>query len=257
MKPLISSVLSVWVLALVVAIGSGTASAQIIASVDGPLLQTNYFSNNVAAAPDAEVRILNDGTQGGTRGSFTKPGTGSLCAMIYVHSADQQLVECCGCLVTPNGLQTIDVKTQLTANTLTGKVPADGVIEILSAMQNSNASPTSSAGNSEVTGAAAVDNSQFCDPTDILGGVAKDVYLEPGLLSWATHIQNPETGFVSGSAIKTGALVVPVGTYPETETTFDGSSLSFGEIENEENLCNFDVINGSGAGICDCGKFEN
>jgi len=208
--------------ALVIAMMSGVASAQTL-----DVFWTNYFANNIAAAPDAYLRITNPGVQAGNRGTFTAPGPGSLCAMIYVHSADQQMNECCGCLVTPNGLQTADVKTQLTANTLTGKVPVDGVIQVISAALNSTASAT----------AVGPDNSPFCDPSAAYTPT-------PDLRAWVTHIQN----IITGPTLQAR--------YPETETESLPAPLSASEEGWEQGACNFAVVQGSGQGVCDCGAFE-
>jgi hypothetical protein len=127
------------------AFSAGVASAQ---STD--TFQVNYFSNNAAPAPDATVRIDNPGLTYGT-----------LCAMVYVFDADQQLTECCGCSETHNGLRTLSVRSNLTANPLTGVLSRTGVIKIVS---------------------AAVNNSP-CDPTANVSPTAN-------LRAWATHIQN-------------------------------------------------------------------
>ena len=82
--------------------------------------------------------------------------------MIYVFDADQQLTECCGCVETHNGLRTISVRNNLTANPLTGHRSTNGVIKIVS---------------------AAVNNSP-CDPS-------ASVTPRANLRSWVTHIQNP------------------------------------------------------------------
>ena len=145
--------LSLVLVGLVVA-GAGVAAAQDVYKV-------NYFSNNigflpgelapaVALPPDATVRIDNPGLT-----------YGNLCAMIYVFDNDQQLAECCGCVETHNGLRTLSVKSNLTANPLTGKVPNNGVIKVVS---------------------AAVNNSP-CDPT-------ANVKPTANLRTWVTHIQN-------------------------------------------------------------------
>ena len=74
---------------------SGVASAQTL-----DVYRVTYFDNNGAAgAPDAFVHILNPGV--------LNPGT--LCASIYVWRSDQELSECCSCLITPNGLLTLRV----------------------------------------------------------------------------------------------------------------------------------------------------
>ncbi len=128
---------------LVLSLGSGSAMAQ-------DVFKINYFSNNVAGAPDATVRIDNPGLT-----------YGNLCAMVYVFDADQQLTECCGCVETHNGLRTLSVRSDLTSNPLTGRRSTTGVIKVVS---------------------AAVNNSP-CDPTTNVTPTAN-------LRVWATHIQN-------------------------------------------------------------------
>jgi len=232
MNKLVRKILPALGVAFVITILSCIASAQ---TTD--VFWTNYFSNNnptptTPVPPDAVLRITNPGVVAGSRGSFSFPGAGSLCAMIYVHSSDQQLNECCGCLVTPNGLQTIDVKTQLTANTLTSRVPNNGVIQVISAAINSGASATSGAGPFPLGPPYSTDNSVFCDPS-------ASYTPTPDLRAWVTHIQN-----------KYGT------TYPETETESLPAPLSASELGNEQGACNFLVTQGSGQGICDCGAFE-
>ena len=149
--------LSLVLVGLVVA-GAGVAAAQDVYKV-------NYFSNNigflpgelapaVALPPDGTVRIDNPGLT-----------YGNLCAMIYVFAADQQLAECCGCVETHNGLRTLSIRTNLTSNPLTGVVPTNGVIKVVS---------------------SAVNNSP-CDPTS-------NVSPKANLRVWVTHIQNPVGG---------------------------------------------------------------
>jgi hypothetical protein len=137
-------ILPILVIALLVLGLSSLAMAQ-------DVYKLNYFSNNVAGAPDATVRIDNPGLT-----------YGNLCAMIYVFDADQQLSECCGCVETHNGLRTLSVKRDLTSNPLTGRVSTNGVIKIVS---------------------AAVNNSP-CDPSS-------NVSPKANLRAWGTHIQNP------------------------------------------------------------------
>ena len=132
----------------------------ISASAQSPF-SVNYFANNgVSGAPDATVRITNPGSSisGGTGDSAVS--NGDLCAMIYVFDNDQQMDECCGCLITPDGLLTLSVTNNLTSNPLVGTVVNHGDIKIISAFVND--SP--------------------CDPTteEIAGN----------LRSWATHIEN-------------------------------------------------------------------
>src|ERR1039458_5120582 len=134
-------------IALLMGIVSGTAAAQAVpAGGDDSVYFVSYFSNNVAAAPDATVRFINDGDTGG-----------NLWAAIYVFDDSQELTECCACQITPDGLLSESVKSNLTAAPLTGKVPTRGVIKVIS-------------------------SSSF-DPTNVVPTA--------GLRGWATHIQGP------------------------------------------------------------------
>src|SRR5262249_22879254 len=87
---------------------------------------------------------------------------GTLCANIYVFDDTQEMVECCSCPVTANGLLTISIN-DLTENPLTVQ-PFRGVIKIVS----TSASPT-------------------CDPTNLSA-------VTPDLRAFATHLQNAACG---------------------------------------------------------------
>jgi hypothetical protein len=115
------------------------------------LLKVNYFSNaNTAGAPDGTVRISNPGSP-----------AGNLCAQIYVFDAFQELSECCACEVTPDGLRTLSVNTDLTSNPLTGVVLNTGVVSIVSGI---------------------VPSSGVCSPLNNI--------VDPTIRAWGTHIQN-------------------------------------------------------------------
>lgn len=118
-------------------------------------LKVDYFANaNSAGAPDATVRLSNPGT--------STAGAGNVCASIFVFDPMQEMSECCSCLLTPDGLRTLSVNTDLTSNPLTGVTLSTGTIKIVS---------TSPQGGST------------CPlPTAVFPTAA--------LRSWATHIQN-------------------------------------------------------------------
>jgi hypothetical protein len=129
----------------------GICTLGVISASAQDVFKVNYFSNNgVTGAPDATVRVTNPGTS-----------NGNLCAMVYVFDNDQQMSECCGCILTPDGLRTFSVSKNLTNNPLTGAVSNNGDIKLV---------------------AAAVNNSP-CDPT-------ANVTPTPSLRAWGTHIQN-------------------------------------------------------------------
>jgi len=117
MKKVVYSLFPVLAIALTLGIASGNAMAQ----GDNSRYFVTYFSNNTAAAPDATVRVINDGDTGK-----------SLWASFYVFDDSEELTECCSCEVTPDGLLSESVKWQLTANPLTGIRPTRGVIKLIS-----------------------------------------------------------------------------------------------------------------------------
>jgi len=115
-----------------------------------PVLAVSYFSNaHTSGFADATVRLTDPGATGG-----------NLCAEIYVFDQDQQLSECCGCLVSPDGLRTLSVNKDLTSNPLTGAKSRTGVVKIVSADASVNPS---------------------CDPTAIAP--------KASLVAWSTNIQ--------------------------------------------------------------------
>src|ERR1019366_623709 len=85
---------------------------------------TAYYSNaNTTGAPDATVRIINDGSTGA-----------DLYAAIFVFDDSEELTECCACEITPDGLLSESVNNNLTANPITGIKPTRGVIKVISSI---------------------------------------------------------------------------------------------------------------------------
>ncbi|MGA8868576.1 MAG: hypothetical protein WB510_16490 [Candidatus Sulfotelmatobacter sp.] len=109
-------------------------------------LKVDYFSNaNTASAPDGTVRLTNPGTSGG-----------NLYAAIYVFDPQQELTECCECFLSPDGLRTLSVNSDLTSNPLTSVILTTGLIKVVSTT----------------------------------GTSASKLYPTPAIRSWTTHIQN-------------------------------------------------------------------
>jgi hypothetical protein len=87
----------------------------------------SYFSNaHTTGAPDGVLRLVNDGNV-----ADSSPA-GDLCASVYVFDSAEQLNECCSCKITPNGILSLSVNTNLTSNTLTGVTPTRGVVKVVS-----------------------------------------------------------------------------------------------------------------------------
>ena len=200
------------VLVAVVALAAIPSFAQF--PVTAPYL-VDYFSNNPGpgGAADQTIRLVNVG-QFGT--PLSSP-TGDICANVYVFDANQEMVACCSCRVTPNGLLSISVANSLTNNPVTSVVPVNGDIKIIS---------------TQASGTTA------CTPLTYNGGIAAS------LVGWASHIET-SAGTASGTFISVGELLgwpgVPDAAGPNaSEQTF----LLQG--------CQFARYLGSGKGTCGC-----
>jgi len=111
-------------------------------------LKVNYFSNANLGYPSATVYVSNPGTN----------APASICAMIYVVDPSQELRECCGCAISPDGLLTLSVDGNLTNNSNTPGALTSGTVKIIS----STGAPT-------------------CNPAKIVP--------TPAVRAWGTHIQ--------------------------------------------------------------------
>ncbi len=141
-----------FLLALTVALLAGNALAQ----GDKSIYFVSYYSNaNTTGAPDSTLRAINDGDT-----------EANLWADIYAFDDSQELITCCGCVITPDGLLSESVNTQITAYALTGRIPSRGVIKIISSS----------------TGPDANGFPVVATPT-------------AGIRAWQTHVQKLTTGY--------------------------------------------------------------
>jgi hypothetical protein len=98
-------------------------------TVDTPF-QVGYAAN--LNLRDSLVNITNSGARGAGLGGGTGASTtGAICANVYVFSPDEEMVACCSCPVTPNGLKSLSARQDLISNTLTPAVPTSIVVKIL------------------------------------------------------------------------------------------------------------------------------
>ncbi len=157
MKRAGSLLFSVLAISLMLGIASGNAMAQ----GDNSVYFVTYYSNaRTAGAPSAFLRLINDGDKSTT--STEGVPNGNLWASIYMFDDSLEFQECCSCEVTPDGLTSEWINTELLGNSLTGKSNTRGVIKVVSSSTNPG------------------------DPTNNT--------LAPGLRGWATHIQNTKVG---------------------------------------------------------------
>ena len=178
-------------------------------AADSPF-QVRYASN--LAIGDSVVNITNTGASSTV--AFPTQN-GNICANVYTFSPDEQLISCCTCLVTPDGLVSLSARNDLISNTLTPGVPTSIVIKLLASAGTTPAS---------------------CNASTVGTGTN---LLTTGLAAWGTTLH----------------AAVPAGTFALTETAFTPATLSAAELVRITTLCGFIQTNGSGFGICKACRF--
>ena len=177
--------------------------------------QIRYAANLTAG--DSVINLTNTGANGA---SLNGPGfggaAGNICVNVYAFSPDEQLVSCCSCLITPNGLVSLSVNNDLVSNTLTGVRPNSIVVKLVNTLAGATATGSSCTNSAALAGGAA-----FPSPTN-------------GMLAWGTT---------------THAAAV-AGSFATTETAFAPATLSPAELASITNRCTNIIGNGSTFGIC-------
>jgi hypothetical protein len=172
--------------------------------VGGPVdaFQVNYASNlNIG---DSVVNMTNTGTVSGS------DPAGRICVNVYAFDPAEEMISCCSCLVTPNGLNSLSNHSDLISNTLTPGVPTAIVIKLV----------------------ASIPNGATCNAANGAQPFTSD-QLAPGLRAWGTTLH-----------------ATPTGTYQVTEKAFENANLSTSEAGKLTSYCNFIQLIGSGFGIC-------
>jgi hypothetical protein len=206
-------------LIILVVLLSVAAFGQNPITADSPF-QIHYASN--LNFNDSFINITNSGARGAGLGSGTGASeTGAICVNAYVFDPSEEEIACCSCPVTPNGLVSFSVKSDLISNTITPAVPNSVVVKLLATVPVGGSCSNSAASASSGT-------------------------LAPGLEAWmtTTHlISTTKAGYFGQPPTTTLTPTL-------TETEFTPSSLSAGELARLTALCGFIVNNGSGFGIC-------
>jgi hypothetical protein len=141
---------------------------------------------------DPIVNLTNNGASGG-----------NICVNVYAFDPAEELLSCCSCMVTPNGLAALSIQSVFSGNTLTQEHPSSGVIELIASATPAGTSPTDAAA---------------CD-------AASPSYstLLPGLRAWGTTLH-----VIAGSP-----------GFGVTEHPFSVSNLSAAELTHLTSFCNF------------------
>lgn len=185
------------------------AYAQPMATADTPY-QVRYASNLTVG--DSVVNLTNTGARGAGLGFGTSASvTGAICVNVYVYDPSEEIVSCCSCPVTPNGLVSLSAKNDLINNPLTRGNPTSIVIKLL----------------------ATVPVGGSCNNSALLAGTPTPA---PGMAAWGTTLH------ANSSAA--------AGTYAVTETAFTPAQLSAGELARLAYGCGVVANVGSGFGVC-------
>ena len=189
-------------------------SATVLVNPPADSYQVRYASNLTSG--DSVINLTNTGVNGAAlNGPGFGAAAGNLCINAYTFSPDEQLVSCCSCLITPNGLASMSVGVDLLNNTLTGVRPNSVIVKLVS-----------TAAGPDYTG-------NSCNNSAALAGTVS-FPLAAGLVSFGTTVH---------------ASTV-VGNFTTTETPFLKATLSVTELASITNRCTNIIGNGSGFGIC-------
>ena len=176
------------------------------------------FASNLNLA-DSFLDLTNTGTLTLPTGLTT---TGNLCVNVYVFDPSEELISCCSCLVTPNGLNSLSVRNDLISNTLTPGTPTSVAIKLL-ATTPLGLSPSGTGGTCNPA-----------TPTATPAGPGVFGSLVPGMRAWGTTIHP-----------------IPVAPgFALSDVAYQASTLSPAELTKLTLFCGFIQANGSGFGIC-------
>jgi hypothetical protein len=177
----------------------------------GAAFLVSYAAN--LASGESYVNLSNNGSSGAP---LLGPGfggaVGNICVNAYAFSPDEQLISCCSCLITPNGLANLGVTRDLTQKTLTGVIPTSVVIKLVAGLAGAGGTGTTCTNS-----AATITAAQLAGSTE----------------AWSTTL-HPD----------------PASAFRVTETPFSAGTLSSGELASLTGRCASILGNGSGFGIC-------
>jgi hypothetical protein len=185
---------------------TATASIMVIA----PSVSVSYAVN--LKSGDSFIDITNTGQLPGitTQSGTTAAVPGSVCANVFAFDPGEELLACCSCAVTPDGLVSLSAQKDLLANTLTNHPPTSISITLVGTIPVANSCANS---------ASTVNTAE----------------LAPGLLAWSTtlHSNTSTTPALAG-----------------TEIPFTAATMSTAELSRLAATCAFAQQQGSTFGIC-------
>jgi hypothetical protein len=176
-----------------------------LADEESGVFQVRYLTLQYG---DGVLNFTNAGTLAGT------DPAGTICVNVYAFDPAEEMISCCACKVTPNGLSSISARNDIMQNTLTPGTPQSITVKLLA----------SAAGGANCNAATQVTATN----------------LVRGMKAWATTLHSLS---IQGSP-------APPPLTGLTETEFSKAELSASEFNKLTSYCNFIQLVGSGYGQC-------
>ena len=219
--------------ALAILVLTVVAFAQNPITADSPF-QVNYAAN--LQIGESFINVVNTGANGAaTLGPGFGP-VGNICVNVYAFTPDEQLVSCCSCLVTPNGLVHLGAFASLASNTMT---PGAGYLPGFNAANGTGGLVIKLV--STIAGGAAAGGASTNCTNSAASLTAPTTALATGMVAWRTTVHNAPATPVPGA---------PGVGYNVTESAFIPATLSAGETASISGRCASIIGNASGYGIC-------
>jgi uncharacterized repeat protein (TIGR01451 family) len=176
----------------------------------GDPFQVTYLSN--LDKGDSFVDVSNSGASGAGLASGSSAGlTGSICANVFVFALDEEIVSCCSCSVTPDGLASLSGRLDLINNPLTRGTQTSVTVKLLA---------TVPVGGTCTNSAAAVGTATLAN----------------GMVGWSTTLH---------ANTSAGANAYSLG-----EKGLTSDNLTSSELARLGTICGFVANQGSNFGVC-------
>jgi hypothetical protein len=160
---------------------------------------------------DSYINVTNAGTRGGYDAGdiFGRP-FGGICVNAYFFDPNEELLSCCSCYVSPNGLHSFSLQKDFLSNLLTPGTENAGTVVLIASGDNAAGTCDSNSANWKIP--------------------------ESGMRAWMTTLHN-------------NTSVGPT-SYQITENAFLPVTLSVSEVGKIQSVCGTIITNGSKHGIC-------
>jgi hypothetical protein len=224
-------------------------------SAGGPsMYMVHHFSNLNSA--DSYIDLTNDGSfvtsvASGmvSFGQDAAPGatsqTQNICANVYAFDANEEIVSCCTCPITANGLKSLSVKNDLASNTLTPGVPLALVVKLIA---TTPVVAFSSSGSAAITNGCDATAAPY--PFTAFTGSGNYTFAAFSLHAWGVtpHLNTSAGAYgLTETEFSQASLSSPELT---ADNEFSVGTLSSAELNNITTACYFINTVGSGYGIC-------